>query len=357
MQPTVQLVSGTSDPIETVFMLWEASRKEKLPATLTMDWLKTCRARVRFYGDKTPSHLPASHHEDWQASIKLGKEIDRLFSQVIHDGIPIAENISFTFILNDVSIALREQLVRHRIGVKVGANYGVDTVPDLADSTWWSQSMRIMDMGAFAQEGKYLLPDGLKGKYVPPQMIVPPSQDAEEIYKDAMTNAQIAYKRLLLAGVPMEDARNVIPLAATHRISWTLNLAALQHIIGKRGCWILQLGLWKPIIVGMVNELSEKVDPVFRDLICPPCIKGNKFVGCHFIEDNERRIDGKDNLPPCALYVNKLLFSEDREKQDRAILANNNIVAREQNPLYQSMASEYSKLWGRDIQTGLKNGV
>lgn len=323
MEPTVKLVSCTEDPIETTYVIWEASRKRHLEPHINREYLKRCRDEAKC------RKLKLGGCKDKMAD--LGDEVNRLFLQIIRDGVPVAENINFTFLLDHVSIALREQLVRHRVGVKVGPSLGVDMVPDLGDSTWWSQSMRILDMGAFADDEAFLLPE-----------VVARDPLARATYVNSMAESQQAYKELLRAGIPMEDARNVIPLAATHRISWTLNLAALQHIVGKRGCWILQLGLWGPVIKGMIEELATTIDPCFRELITPPCLKGDKFVGCHFIEDNERRIDGKDKLPPCSLYL---------QHHKSGVLMKPHWEGAE----YERMMNEYSQLWQRDPITGVRH--
>lgn len=156
--------------------------------------------------------------------------------------------------------------------------------------------MRILDMSQFSVEGRYHTPASIRDHTNP---------ELEQEWDDFMEHAALLYTRLVERGIPMEDARGVIPLAATHRITWTLNLATIQHIVGKRGCWILQLGIWEPVIRGMIDELAEKVHPVFHDLVQPPCITRDKFTECAFHTDNQRRASGLDKLPPCVLWANK----------------------------------------------------
>ena len=261
METTVRLLSHTTDPINTLKAIWDASRSN----------------------DPIPDPSEKEEHT---------AEARELFEKILNSGIPVAENISFTFLLEGVSISLREQLVRHRIGVKAGERLGVDFIPDLADSTWWAQSMRILDMGLFFEDDRYIIADTIREN---PQALI--------IYEQQMSDAEDAYNDLLNQGIPKEDARDVIPLGATHRLTWTLNLAALKHIVGKRGCWILQLGLWKPVILGMIEELATKIDPIFRNLVQPPCMNKGAFTECKFKLDNERRLAGEDEIPPCALYL------------------------------------------------------
>lgn len=297
MKPKVTLLSRTQKIVATIYAIWQASKDNE----------------------------PIQNIEDINEN---EPKVFRIFEKVIDSKIPVAENISFTFLLENISISLREQLVRHRIGVKVDGRIGTDMVPDLADSTFWSQSMRILDMGHFADEGRFHLPASIAK-----------CERRTAAFEKAMAHAQEAYRELVGDGVPLEDARDVIPLAATHRITWTLNLSALQHILGKRGCWILQLGLWEPIIRGMVDELATKVHPYFRNLINPPCIKGDKFHECVFKLDNERRVDGQDKLPPCSLYMHN--------HTDEVTM-----VPPDQVDAYAAKAAQYMELWDRNPLTG-----
>ncbi len=345
LDPTVKLVSHTYAPVETLCHLWDASREEGEVKSVE-DMLHEKRMV------DSDSRLPDTHKQPhYEHNLEAVNKRQELFLQILDAGIPVAENVSFTFMLDNVSIALREQMVRHRIGAKVGDRVGMDHAPDLSDSSWWSQSMRILNMGEFADRGKYVIPDTVNHR--PTEYYDYSGGDdqsrrleALEVYESFMHKAQEAYKALVKAGVPMEDARNVIPLAATHRISWTLNLAALKHIVGKRGCWILQLGIWKPIIVGMINALADQIDPVFRRLITPPCMKGDKYTGCKFCIDNERRDEGKDALPPCSLWTKM----EEKSETHGAVMFR--IRERGQEEEFDRMTEEYADLWGRNPHTG-----
>jgi len=337
---SVNLVSHTLEPIKTLFAIWHYSRTDE------------------------PLSFPP---EDEQLE---------LFRKIMAAGIPVAENVSFTFALHHVSISLREQLVRHRVGVKVGDRVGIDHAPNLADSTFWAQSMRILDMGTFAEEGRYALPDSVVKAQIEWERQGGARVSGPQVdYEKAMRYAENSYEALKSHGVPLEDARNVIPLAATSTIVWTLNLASLLHIVGKRGCWILQLGLWEPVIRGMVEALAEEIHPVFREIISPPCISGDCFNGCKFKLDNERRVVGEDEIPPCSLYL-KQHGDEARGVADaQNVLANVNdakpsayscvgksagtevwevfgLGNDRKASRFAKMREDYSNLWGRDPFSG-----
>ena len=298
MNPKVTLISWTKNPIETVYAVWQQSKSND--------------------------------------AIISPKDIDptdpkvlKVFEGVINSHIPVSDFLNFVFVLEDISISFREQMVRHKIGMKFGAQMSVDIIPEQSDSSFWGQSMRILDMSKFYDEGRYRLPEILEGKLA-----------ASTVYHTAMQVIQESYKELLKLGIPMEDAREVIPLGATHRFAWSLNLTALKHVIGKRSCWIPQMGLWEPIITGMIEELC-KIHPIFRNLVKPPCIGSDgKFKDCVYKIDNERRISREDETLPCPLY---LYHHKDKNVADN--------VPENKIQKFNERTGQYGKLWGHNPVT------
>jgi len=272
------------------------------------------------------------------------EEVEKLFKAVIAQKIPIGEHIDFVFMIENVSVSWREQAVRHRIGTEISPErLGIDLLPDLAKSSWWSQSMRIQNMGKFATEEKYRMPQTIANHGNP---------ILKELFSSTMLKIEDAYNELVEQGIPMEDARELIPLGAQHRISWKLNIGALQHIVGKRGCWILQLGIWGPVIKGMIDELATKVHPVFRDMVKPPCINDeDKFGGCVYHEECNRRLDGRDLLPPCPLHY----FQHIQQRDPMSWEDFKDTILIDALPFRKEMASralEYQDFWGRNPCTG-----
>lgn len=291
----------------------------------------------------------------WQASrtndpidkeVILTQEVKDLFFSLLQEDVPLMEMVELIFLLEDIPISLREQIVRHRLGIKFDDRLGADIVPELMDSTFWCQSMRVMDMGCFASEGNYFVPESIH------------STLSLAKYDQAMKFAEIIYKQLIIVGVPREDARQVIPLGATHRMVWKLSLSALKHICSKRSCWIAQLGMWKPIIKGFVNEMT-KIDKRFYNLVTPPCIQNEKFQGCKFCEHNKKRVVGEgEQMPPCPLYLH---YHEAEALQQKNAKWTQTQVTKfwvtidrtmtEENQMEQ-MKKEYEEFWRRNINTG-----
>lgn len=224
-EPEVTLITWTKDPLETVYSVWEASKTED--PLMTTEYVKN---------NVSP------------------EKVEELFRAVIAQRIPIGEHIDFVFMVSNVSVSWREQAVRHRIGTspspeRVGADIVVDRLPDLADSSFWSQSMRIMDVREFAKRGQFRLPETIRNH---------PDERVLGSYMTTMHAIAESYKFLVESGIPMEDARELIPLGTHHRISWRLNIGSLQHIVGKRGCVTGDTAI--PLLDGRTRTMQELLE-------------------------------------------------------------------------------------------------
>lgn len=321
--PKVTLLTFTAFPLETIYSVWQASKND------------------------APLMTPDEVHSNIGAA-----EVENVFKSVIKQRIPVGEHIDFTFMLEHISVSWREQAVRHRIGVlpgpeSVGSDMFIDTIPNLSSSSFWSQSMRIRNQGRFSSNRDYRIPESiLKNGDI----------NVLRAYTDTMDRIELAYNFLVASGIPMEDARELMPLGAQHRMSWKLNISSLQHIVGERGCFILQLGLWGPIIVGMIKELVQKVNPIFSELVCPPCIKDDSFRCCVYQEENRRRYEGLDQHPPCPLHFRHHRIPEQMGKEEDILKAHEISTLRKYNvPMAYEMierAGEYADFWQRNPWTG-----
>ena len=114
------------------------------------------------------------------------------------------EHASYTFAVDGVSRALTHQLVRHRL-----ASYN-------------QQSQRYV---TYAEEPSFV---------VPPAVANDPA--ATEAYGVATRAAFEAYRALLDAGIPAEDARYLLPNAMETKIVVTMNVRELLHFFELRCC-------------------------------------------------------------------------------------------------------------------------
>lgn len=136
-----------------------------------------------------------------------GTEADRLFRHITNSGhTSTLEHITYTFAIEGVSRALLTQLTRHR---------------HLSFSV---QSQRYVRMGSDDKIGGFDF------------TMIPSAKDSitRGLFYRAMGEAQRSYDELRKAGVSPEDARMVLPNAATCNLVMTGNLRSLLDFYSKR---------------------------------------------------------------------------------------------------------------------------
>lgn len=150
------------------------------------------------------------------------------------------EHASYTFAIDGVSRALTHQLVRHRL------------------ASFNQQSQRYVKFK-----------DGIE--VVIPHTIEEDA-DAKRVFDEAMDHAAEAYKKLIDAGIPAEDARFVLPNAAETKIVVTMNVRELLHFFNLRCCNRAQ---WE--IRELAHKMLELVKPtapfIFMDAGAS-CVRG-----------------------------------------------------------------------------------
>ena len=120
----------------------------------------------------------------------------------------VIEHASFTFSVEGVSRSLTHQLVRHRV------------------ASFSQQSQRYVSDGTEKNQGR------LFDFVTPPTIAADPAKLAA--YREAMEKAQAGYDALVAAGVPIEDARFVLPGGICTNFVTTLNLRSLLDVYEKR---------------------------------------------------------------------------------------------------------------------------
>jgi thymidylate synthase (FAD) len=186
------------------------------------------------------------------AELKQGMaddEVRRLVAGLVHSGhLSALEHASFSFAIDGISRACSHQLVRHRV-----ASYS-------------QQSQRYV---RFSSEGEFV---------VPPSIMA--SEEACEVFYEAMRNARNAYERLVEIGLAegrgreavFEDARFVLPNAAETKIVVTMNARELRHFFALRCCrraqWEINRLAW------VMRDLALAVAPALFVGTGPGCMTG-----------------------------------------------------------------------------------
>ena len=91
----------------------------------------------------------------------------------------------------------------------------------------------------------------------------------KDLYSDAFQTAVSYYNKLLMHGVPKEEARQVLPEAMTCNLIWTINARSLFHFLNLRLC-IRNISEMQ-IFAKHVLAISSKWWPELFDLCGPDC--------------------------------------------------------------------------------------
>lgn len=165
------------------------------------------------------------------------EKVERLLNGLKESGhdSPV-EHCTFSFGIEGVSRALTHQLVRHRI-----ASYS-------------QQSQRYVKLSKV-------------------DVIKPPSIDKNPetaaVFDAVMEQITAAYRQLLEAGVPAEDARYVLPNACESKIIATFNARSLLHFLEIRTCVRAQWEIRRLALE--MQRLVREVAPLLFKLSGPSC--------------------------------------------------------------------------------------
>ena len=156
----------------------------------------------------------------------------------------VFEHVSYTFLIDGISRACSHQLVRHR----------------LASFTQASQ------------------------RHTKPNKIVsPPGFNIIQsgIWTEAMKNAFASYEELIKHGVSLEDARSVLPNAASTTIIMTMNARELAHFLELRLCNKAQTEIRE--LAQEIHKLAKDHFPLLFEHVGPPCLEGKcrEAKSCH----------------------------------------------------------------------------
>ena len=170
----------------------------------------------------------------------------------------VLEHINYTFLIEDVSRAFLAQITRHRI-----ASFSVE-------------SQRYV---------RYDEPIAIKTPAT-----VRDGGDRQEIFEDVVRYTHESYCRLLQAGVPMEDARLVLPEVTCTKMIVTMNARELRHFFALRCCERAQWEI-REVANEMLRLCKETADIIFDDAGAP-CVRGE----CKEARPCGKRIDTKDGV-------------------------------------------------------------
>ncbi|MDO9509464.1 MAG: FAD-dependent thymidylate synthase [Thermovirgaceae bacterium] len=167
-----------------------------------------------------------------------GEDISRFIDHLRGSGhLSPFEHAVFTFAVDGISRVCTHQLVRHRL-----ASYS-------------QQSQRYVEMKD-------------------PEAVVPPSISsnpaAREIFDRKIRESHEAYKDMIAAGIPREDARYILPHGWMTKIVVTMNARELHHFFSMRLCRRAQWEI-RCLAREMLAIVRDKA-PCLFSLAGPDCV-------------------------------------------------------------------------------------
>ena len=162
----------------------------------------------------------------------------KLISRVVSSGhYSTIEHIQVSFAISNISRACSHQLVRHR------------------HMSFSQKSQRyVKEKGQF----DYLTPNTIEK-----------NEELNRKFDDFMAKVSEFYLELTEAGIPAEDARAVLPNAASTSMVASLNLRELIHLANLRLCTRAQKEI-RILVKRMCDELIKE-EPWLKDYLVPKC--------------------------------------------------------------------------------------
>lgn len=145
---------------------------------------------------------------------------------------------------------------------------------------WTHQAVR-QRTASFAQESlRFAVKENLASETPMPPSIVD-NENAEAFWKQTIKRIEWAYKALVNAGIPAEDARGLLPHATTTRLHWRTNFADLVHHAGNRLCTQAQFQ-WRKVFIELMRAIREYRPVEVEDPMHPGYTIGSSIYGWQF---------------------------------------------------------------------------
>lgn len=230
--PMVDLISAPDDTIKTIYTA-----------------CRTCYS----------ADYPIDIFENSADKDKMLFLIKKVLSSGHHSTI---EHCTFVFAVSGVSRACTHQLVRHR------------------HMSFSQKSQRYVTEKA---QFEYIIPPTIK------------NTELEKDFVDFMEQTSNLYSKFIEAGIPAEDARFVLPNAATSSLVVSLNLRELIHLANLRLCTNAQSEI--RVLVRKICDAVIEKEPWLAEFLQPKCVGigyCNEMRGCGRFPSKKDVLDSKN---------------------------------------------------------------
>jgi len=242
---------------------YESIKVELLSASNYKDWVKGAAYASLVTWDQEP-YKPVSHLIEGKFEVMEEKLMGILAERPISVAL---EGAKFTFKIVGVPRSMTHQIVRHRKMAFGQQSFRV--------SSCYADPVRLPQKLVTANNSKTMLTKN--GKSVP---------DLIKSFGDAVQTCKKVYRDLIEAGVPMEQARNIMPMGTCTKIAVTTDLRSMIEYVQGRTSDIAQ-DEHTYIVMLMLQELHikakkfydiiEKRNPKVRQMMLDYLTKGDTY--------------------------------------------------------------------------------
>lgn len=177
-----------------------------------------------------------------------------VLDKAIHSGhTAVMEFVDYVFAIDGISRSCLAQLTRHRM------------------ASFCVMSQRHADMGDF----KYVMPESIENSDQEIwSMYSSDMRDMSSAYDELMRVISQFYKSMVNSGIPMEDARYILPNACTTNVIMKINARSLANFLSLRMCNKAQWEIRE--LADKIYRIVSKETPIVSNYFGPSCW----FDGC-----------------------------------------------------------------------------
>ena len=223
-QMKIILAGYTTNPCRVMYEAWVVSRSEDMPTH--------CSYSSDCHLAHTPHYDESSTEKTlWEEFLKKHEKefpYESTLKMILSMEIPVLEMVHFTLCIKDIPLSLREQLVRHGKFI-----------------SFWMQTSRVRSMANFVDDGHFRLP---------PIFNKPENAHLKEKYLNSLKISQDTYRELTEAGIPREEARDIIP-AYSHNMYMCMSLRSIKTLLRSRTCFTGDTKI--PLLNGEIKQLKD----------------------------------------------------------------------------------------------------
>lgn len=213
----VRLISISERPVETLLSIWYQT---KIGNEDLSKFSKDGDGVVDVNVIRDILNHPGDHPDLYDDMMRMLKLIMTTPSMALQ------RHVSLSWLLKDVPVAFREQLVRHQNG-----------------HHFWVRSSRVDDLS----NSDYYLPIGLDDNQK--KELCKFYNKLNETYHDLVHNK----------GFNPEDAKMIMPESRLHTLAWSCNLQSMKQVLSRRSNWFAQ-EFWIEILHKLIPQLRGALE-------------------------------------------------------------------------------------------------